>query len=85
MRRQPTFRDSEDNLLIGRAAVSAWSAQRVRCACGTYGGRAGAVSGTCNDMPAKWLGCDHCSGSAVGYPLVYRSTTDVLAELGVPR
>ena len=69
-KRLPTFR-ADSELLIGSAAVHAWKTQRVRCNCGAYGDAENSISGTCNDMPAKWLGCDY-HPTAVGRPLVYR-------------
>jgi hypothetical protein len=39
-------------------------------------------------MPAKWLGCDNCTGQALGAPLVYRTSgqiEDVREELAAAR
>lgn len=76
--RIPTFR-TRDALLTGSNAIAAWSQQRIRCNCGSYGDEANSISGSCNDMPAKWLGCDNCTGQAVGRPLVYRLANQLKA------
>jgi hypothetical protein len=71
-KRIPTFR-RQDQLLTSTEAVEAWAGQATRCNCGGPGDSNKAVTGSCDDMPAKWLGCGwNCSGQAVGYPLVYR-------------
>lgn len=67
----PTFRHG-GILLTGDAAKKAWADQTARCGCGSYGDESEAISGTCKDMPAEWLGCTNCSGQALGRPLVYR-------------
>lgn len=67
----PTFRKN-GSLLTGKEARMAWEAQDARCNCGSGGDAAHAISGTCKDMPAQWLGCDNCTGQAIGRPLVYR-------------
>lgn len=69
--RIPTFRRG-DTLLVGQEARAAWAAQSARCGCGSYGDAEEAISGSCKNMPAQWLGCTNCNGSALGRPLVYR-------------
>jgi len=71
MDRTPTFR-TPNGLLTGQQAIDAWRAQTASCSCNAGGDEECAVSGTCRDMPAKWLGCPYCTGTAVGRPLVYR-------------
>jgi len=72
MRRTATFHDGS-KMLTGREARKAWKEQRARCNCGSCGDAEHAISGTVGpDMPAQWLGCDNCSGQALGSPLVYR-------------
>lgn len=80
MTTKPTFRQG-DRLLIGADAIAAWEAQSVRCACGSYGDKENAISGSCKDMPAKWLGCDNCDGTALGRPLVYRVQSQIATAL----
>lgn len=70
-KRIPTFRQG-DKLLTFAEARKAWAEQTARCACGSCGDTDHSISGTCKDMPAEWLGCDNCSGQALGRPLVYR-------------
>lgn len=70
-KRIPTFRDGA-GLLTCAAAIKAWQQQTARCGCGSCGDEANAIDGTAGDMPAKWLGCDNCTGQALGRPLVYR-------------
>ena len=66
-------------MLTGREATKAWRNQSARCNCGSYGDASEAISGTCSDMPAKWLGCTNCSGKALGLPLVYRLPSQIEA------
>jgi hypothetical protein len=70
-KRIATFR-KDDELLTGEKARAAWAAQRVRCACRSYGDQQHSIGGTCEDLPAVWLGCTNCRGQALGYPMVYR-------------
>lgn len=79
METQPTFARN-GILLVGREAVEAWSSQTARCNCGSYGGGEDAISGSCHDMPAKWLGCDNCVGQALGRPLVYRVPSQIATK-----
>lgn len=68
-KRVQTFRRGE--ILVGAEAREAWAAQIIRCGCGSCGNADAAVSGSCYDMPAEWLGCQNC-GNAIGRPLIYR-------------
>jgi len=64
--------------LTGRAAWAAWREQKndVTCNCGSNAiegnHQSKCVFGTAGGNDAIWLGCAYCSGSAVGYPIVYR-------------
>lgn len=69
--RLPTFK-KVDTLLVGQAAIETWRLQVVRCGCGSFGSEDSSISGSCTNMPAKWLGCPNCRGMALGFPLVYR-------------
>ncbi len=71
-KRIATFRADGRQLLKDNTAREAWASQNVRCNCGSYGDRSESISGTCNDMPAEWLGCTNCTGQALGRPLIYR-------------
>lgn len=75
----PTF-TQDGKLLIGTDATKAWASQAVRCGCGDYGDKSEAVSGSCHDMPAEWLGCTNCSGHALGRPLIYRTQSQIAAR-----
>jgi hypothetical protein len=75
----PTFVNNGE-LLTGVAARDTWADQTARCNCGSYGDTEHAIAGTCNDMPAKWLGCDNCHGSAVGRPIVFRLSSQITAK-----
>ena len=70
-KRIPTFRQGE-KLLTGASAREEWKTQTARCGCGSHGDEKNSISGSSNDMPAEWLGCDNCTGRALGRPLVYR-------------
>lgn len=76
MTKTATFR-IDGKVLTGSEAKTAWAAQSAKCACGSYGDTAHAISGTCEDSPAKWLGCANCSGQAVGGPLIYRTAAQI--------
>lgn len=69
-KRTPTFRVG-NKLLVGREARKAWAAQEARCACGSCGDDQHTVDGTVGGSPAEWLGCDNCTGQALGRPLVW--------------
>ena len=77
-KRTPTFRIG-DKLLVGREARKAWREQEVYCACGSSGDAAHCVDGTVGGSPAEWLGCDNCTGQALGRPLVYRLPNQIKA------
>jgi hypothetical protein len=79
MKRIATFK-LDGKMLTGAAAVTAWAKQSAHCNCGSYGAKSEAISGTCSDMPAKWLGCTNCSGQALGRPLVYRLPSQMEAQ-----
>jgi len=76
MKRIPTFR-LKDKVLTGAEARKAWASQNVRCACGDYGDVENTIAGSCNDMPAEWLGCPNCSGTALGRPMIFRLPSHV--------
>lgn len=80
MKSTPTFVQG-GKLLVGSAAIEAWKTQRTTCACRSRGDEENAISGSTGDMPAKWLGCDNCTGTAVGFPLVYRTESQISAKL----
>ena len=77
-KRTPTFRIG-DKLLVGREARKAWAAQEARCDCGSCGDTQHTVDGTVSGSPAEWLGCDNCTGQALGRPLVYRLPSQIAA------
>jgi hypothetical protein len=81
MKTIPTFLTGI-NLLTGAKARAAWANQSVRCPCGSYGDVSESLSGTCQDMPAEWLGCDNPThaGQALGRPLVFRTAGQIRAK-----
>lgn len=66
----PTFR-RDGETFDGAEAINQWKNQSVTCACGCHATEKDSISGTSNDLPAKWLGCPNCPGTALGRPLVY--------------
>jgi hypothetical protein len=77
MKRIPTFRTLDGPLLVGAAAKKAWASQVARCNCGYCGKAEASIEGAYDGMPAEWLGCPNCSGSALGFPLLYRTQSQI--------
>lgn len=67
----------DEAMLLGAEAVAAWRSQVEKCQCGRRGNADDAVCGSVDDMPATWLGCSHCGRRAVGWPLVFRTASQV--------
>lgn len=79
MKTIPTFKKNGD-LLTGHEAREAWAGQSARCNCGSYGDESEAIHGSAGDMPAVWLGCTNCDGTALGRPLVMRTQSQINFE-----